>query len=428
MKKYFYFMLTLVIVFITGSLFAGSVDYISNQSADFFRTLNRNAVTDSADAVNYNPAGVMKMNNGLYTNASGQYLMKNYTAENEKAIHTTYCPDEYKSDEPSIIPDAYVVYKQDSWAAFAAFTVPAGGGKLKFDDGTPMVRLALASYGGSNNIKWLKLSSMYLAGTLGGAYKINDMFSVSLGARYINAAKSIDVDAKNPNATYTIGKKIVSVDLDAQGFGGIIGLNINPIKDVNIGLRYETVTKLEWDTSVDGSAVGKGIVQGLGYKDGEKERKDLPALLGFGIAYDVLPQLKLSSSFQYYFIKQASWHHYKGSNKSKTNKYYDNGYEVGLAAEYKVIPQLVLSVGYLWADIGGNEKTYNDFEFALNSHTFSLGAKYEAISNLNIILGCAWSKYIDATGKPWLSPTTQMEIKYTKDVKTIALGVDYKIL
>jgi long-chain fatty acid transport protein len=431
MKKYLYVFLALVIVFLTGDLFAGSVDYLSNQSAEFFRTLNRNAVTDSADAVNYNPAGVMKMQNGLYANASGQYLMKTYTVDNDKPAYEAISPDKYKSEEPSIIPNAYLVYKQDNWAAFAAFTVPAGGGKLEFDNGTPMVRFAVnvglggggAGLLGANNIDSLKMYSMYMAGTLGGAYKINDMFSISLGARYISATKSIDVDAKTPQA-YTIGNKIMSIDLDAQGIGGIIGLNVNPIKDVNIGLRYETVTKLKWDTSVKSTSTWTNIIGLLGYKDGEKEKKDLPALFGFGVAYDLLPQMKISSSFNYYFIKQAKWEHYNGT---KTNKYYDNGYEVGLAVEYKVIPQLLLSAGYLWADIGGNKKTYSDFEFALDSHTFSLGAKYEAISGLNISLGLGWSKYIDGTGEPALS-IYQQKIKYSKDVKTIALGVEYKIL
>ena len=414
-------------IFFAADVFAGSVDYLSNQSAEYIRTFNRNAATDSADAVNYNPAGVMKLQNGLFVNASGQYLMKNYTAEDELTTgsHPIVNPDEYKSDTSSIIPAAYFVYKLDNWAAFAAFTVPAGGGKLEFDKGTPMVRLALAALGQHTNIDALQLSSMYLGGTLGGAYKINDMFSVSLGARYISAEKSIKVTAIAPSA-HTYGTTFTNVDLESQGIGGIIGLNVNPIKDVNVGLRYETITKLKWDTSVKaGSPQVGGIVTLLGYGDDETEKKDLPALLALGVSYDILPELKVISCFTYYFIKQAKWEHYNSSD----NKYkdYDNGWEAGLALEYKVLPQLLVSVGYQHTDTGGNEDTWDDFSMVLDSNSYALGAKYEVISGLNINLGLAWTKYIDGTGKPVLSGNEQ-KIKYTKDVKTIALGVEYKIM
>ena len=41
----------------TGSARAGSIDYLTNQSADFIRLLGRNASTDAVDIVSYNPAG-----------------------------------------------------------------------------------------------------------------------------------------------------------------------------------------------------------------------------------------------------------------------------------------------------------------------------------------------------------------------------------
>ena len=46
-------------------LWAGGIDNKTNWSVEYLRILNRNAATDSADAVAYNPAGVMKMDEGL---------------------------------------------------------------------------------------------------------------------------------------------------------------------------------------------------------------------------------------------------------------------------------------------------------------------------------------------------------------------------
>ena len=421
------------------TLFAGSVDYLSNQSAEYIRTFNRNAATDSADAVNYNPAGVVKMQDGLYVNLSNQFFMKTFSGEDNNAA-MAWNTKKYESTEPSLlVPNLYALYKQDSWGAFCAFTIPGGGGSLIFDDGTPMLRTALysgvatvtgsqaAGLAATQNIDKFEMSSMYLAGTLGGAYKINEMFSVSLGIRYINAKKTYTADAQTPNAIYTVSASdtnIADVELTADGFGGIIGVNITPMEKLNIGVRYETNSKLEWDTDVSGSALGGLIVDGLGYADGETEKKDLPALLALGASYDVLPELKVSTSFTYYFIKQATWEHYDGT---ETNDDYDNGWEAGLSAEYKVMPQLLVSIGYLYTKIGGNDKTWMDLEIALDGQAIGAGAKYEVIPGLDINLGFGWSIYKDSNSKYSLSGTPQ-DIEYKKDAKFIALGVQYKAL
>ena len=39
---------------------------------------------------------------------------------------------------------------------------------------------------------YIKASAMYLGGTLGMSYKINDMFSVALAGRYVSAAKAYE--------------------------------------------------------------------------------------------------------------------------------------------------------------------------------------------------------------------------------------------
>ena len=80
MKKLFVLLSMVGLVFLlTAPLLAGGIDNKHNFSAEYIRTLNRNAATDSADAVVYNPAGVMRMENGFYLNFSGQYAAKDYS-------------------------------------------------------------------------------------------------------------------------------------------------------------------------------------------------------------------------------------------------------------------------------------------------------------------------------------------------------------
>ena len=80
MKKLFVFLCVAGLIAASASpLFAGGIENKHNWSAEWVRSLNRNAATDSADAVAYNPAGVMKMDSGFYLNGTGQYALKDYS-------------------------------------------------------------------------------------------------------------------------------------------------------------------------------------------------------------------------------------------------------------------------------------------------------------------------------------------------------------
>ena len=80
MKKLIFGMATLLAA---GTLMAGSVDYLSNQSADYLRTFSRNASLD-ADAAVYNPAGTAFLQPGLTLALSNQSIWKLY--ENKLAL------------------------------------------------------------------------------------------------------------------------------------------------------------------------------------------------------------------------------------------------------------------------------------------------------------------------------------------------------
>ncbi|MCG8640339.1 MAG: long-chain fatty acid transport protein, partial [Desulfobacterales bacterium] len=102
--KILFFSLVLVV---TGSslLWAGGADNKTNWSAEYIGILNRNAATDAADIAMYNPAGVVKMENGLYANLSGHYFPKEY--------NNRINGQDFETDEPSIVPGFFAVYKKD---------------------------------------------------------------------------------------------------------------------------------------------------------------------------------------------------------------------------------------------------------------------------------------------------------------------------
>src|SRR5210317_2673104 len=93
--------LLLTVVF--GSVaYGGAIDNKTNWSAEYIRTLNRNAATDYADIAAFNPAGTVKLQDGFILNGSAQYLSKEYT--NNISDPFPSVTNSYESDEPSVVP------------------------------------------------------------------------------------------------------------------------------------------------------------------------------------------------------------------------------------------------------------------------------------------------------------------------------------
>ena len=390
-------------------IFAGAIDNKTNWSAEWVRTLNRNAATDSADAVSYNPAGVMKMGNGLYLNATGQYAIKDYS--------NTYLGTEYSSDKNDFVPSVFTLYKKDKWAAYGAVTIVVAGGKIDYENGDTTTKILADTVLAALPLDTLfdhrlEAKSYFVGYSVGGAYKINDMLSVSLGARYVDASRKF-----NGYATIGIGAApgvfdtTLGVDYEetGNGWGGIFGVNISPIEELNIGLRYETKTSIDLSTHVTTDDIG--IVT-----EGFKRNRDLPALLGLGVSYKINPKIRLEADLTYYFNEGADWEDNPVTSGDETQK--DNGYDVGIACEYTFHPQWKASVGYMYTDVGIDPDNMSIETPELDASTIAGGIAYKATPRLDLNLGILKVFYQD--------DTTTTGIKYEKDVVIVAAGIQYK--
>jgi long-chain fatty acid transport protein len=92
--------ISLTVFFLAGPALAGGIINKSNQSADYFRTLSRNAATDYADIAAFNPAGIMQMEDGLYGKVDALYIAKDYS--NDVPGY-----GELDQDEPTIMPGIF---------------------------------------------------------------------------------------------------------------------------------------------------------------------------------------------------------------------------------------------------------------------------------------------------------------------------------
>lgn len=425
-----------LMVSLSSPLMAGGIINKQNFSAEYLRTFSRNAATDAADAVAYNPAGVMKLENGVYGNLGIFYAPKDY---NNKIMGVNK-----DSDEPSIVPGLFAVYKQDKWAGFFAFTIPAGGGEVDYKDGsTTTYELGTGLIAKANNtlddaapilagfgipdpslVYYTNLTNQRLEGdswyygyTFGGSYAVNDMISVSAGLRYIDAFKEYKGTVTFSAANSPLGTipginddVTANVDLEqtANGWGGFLGVNISPTEVLNIGFRYETSTKLDFRTDVDVDNLG--VTPTMGFADGSKYREDLPGLLGIGVSYKVNPKFKVDLSYTYYLEKSAHW-------EARLD---DEGgsYDLAISVEYAFNPKLKASLGYMLTNTGIDADHMLPEAPELDANTFCGGIAWKAMENLTLNFALMTTIYD--------SDTRSDGIKLEKNIVGTGMSVQYK--
>ena len=198
MKK---FIATVGLLMCFGVVFAGGLLTNGNQSAQYIRMLSRNAST-TYDAVYFNPAGLMKMENGLFVSVQSQTLFQTKTITSGYPLlnSSTY---EGEVNVP-VFPTAFAIYKMDKVAFSLGFGPNSGGGSAEYKTGLPSFEKSisglvpglagLSKLGQTiTNYKTdisFKGESVFWGIQAGASYKINDMFSVYGGARYVPATNT----------------------------------------------------------------------------------------------------------------------------------------------------------------------------------------------------------------------------------------------
>jgi long-chain fatty acid transport protein len=242
------------------------------------------------------------------------------------------------------------------------------------------------------------------------------MFSVSLGVRFVDASREFKGNATLSVAAAPGSDTTYDVDYEetGDGWGGIIGVNIAPTEELNIGLRYETKTGIDLGTSVTTDTVpGPG---GL-VTDGAERNRDLPALLGLGVSYKFTPKIRVEADLTYYFNEDADWDDNPVTlGADETQK--DNGYDIGIAFEYTFSPKWLASVGYMWTDVGIEPDNMSIETPELDAATFAGGVAFKPTPNWDLNLGILKTYYGDRV--------TSTGIFFEKDVIIIALGIQYK--
>ncbi|MDB5106426.1 MAG: rane protein involved in aromatic hydrocarbon degradation [Fibrobacteres bacterium] len=402
---------------------AGSVDNRNNNSADYIRSVSRNAATDGGDVAIYNPAGTVRLQDGLLVSLNNQTVAK-YNR------HKLIKPDVgYESNIVSpLYPTGFAVYKRDNWAAFGGFSFPGGGGELDYAEGSATVFPIQTNLQSRNPPQDADayLRSLYYGGTVGGAYAISEKYSVSLAARVIYARTDITVDA-GVDLPPRNSSKVVDHMEEARGVGAVLGFDAFPMPGLILALRLEGPTSLEWEvqrSTLNLESVIKDPNLRAGYTanlrqvlrtPGSKFQRDLPATIGLGAAYTFIPGLRADASFNYYMNTLADW----GGIEDR----HEDGWEAALGVEYAWTPRILTSTGVQYTISGAGPDTYQIENPALDSYTLGIGGRFKATDRIGLSAGFAANITFD-DDMPVTSLGTTAGLQ--KDVLVTAVAIEYR--
>jgi long-chain fatty acid transport protein len=422
-----------------GALYAEGVEEHYNMSAEYIRTLNRTATADSADAAFYNPAGIVKLKDGLHINVSNQSLILDFSQDVEGT--------RYKSNTAvKSFPTAFAVYKQDNWGGYFTFTIPGGGGVMNYNKGNESTYFifkqiaynptlqALGTWGDTPMNLHMSFTglSYYPTLTIGGAYEVNKIFSFSLGYRFVYAINQskISVNWQQYQSATPANKTEFSVLFDLEEtaitHSGVMGINISPTDNINIGIKYEMKSPLELKTKVnqkyiviagtDYTEIAEGFAPGMLPANGKKRNRDIPSLLAMGISYMITPDLRIETDLICYLNKYSTLDDGTGYKQN-----YRNSYDTGFTFEYTVTKTIKASLGFLYVRIQAKQADYGLSENpSLDGYGVSGGIRYEPIKDLLINIGLLKSFFIEAVNSK--------QTTLNKDVWDAGLGVEYRFL
>ena len=261
--------------------FAGGLLTNTNQSAQFIRMMSRNASTD-IDAVYFNPAGLIHLEDGWHFAVHNQTIFQTKTIDSKFPLLN----DGYYEGVVNVpvFPSAFAVYKNEDWAFSLGFGPNGGGGSATFDRGLPSFEIpitkvvpglagltqinpALNVTGYSAELSF-EGTSVFWGIQLGATYMVSDMLSVYGGVRYLPAKnayqgtiRSIQLEVNDQY--YPAPAWLLDVSGSVQGMADMAGgaaANVDPL--IQAGAGSYTLPQLEDAGTID-AATRVSLEQGL---------------------------------------------------------------------------------------------------------------------------------------------------------------------
>ncbi|MGL5989092.1 OmpP1/FadL family transporter [Cetobacterium sp.] len=405
MHKFKILLLTLI-AGLNVSTMGASIDHIQNYSAEYGGNPAQQGAINIGSTVYFNPAGLMRLENGTYMVGGLQYAFGDQNMNEDG--------NDFSTDLSSPIPNFALYKKTDDGAYFWTMGGIGGGASLAYKKSIP---LALGPFDANKFLKntQVKGSNVYVQTTLGKAYNLNDKWSASVALRGVYGKRTMNAKT---TLNFANAKEIsIDAEREAFGIGSQLGLNYTPNNKLNVGFRYDSKIKLDFKTNstTNGNDNPSGeFIEGVllkkypVYRDGIKTRRDLPTLAALGASYKVTDQWTTFIGGNYYFNESATMDRVEGMNVD-----YDNGWEVSLGSEYWINKKFAWLVGFNYADTGAPDKSFAATEYALDSTMVGTGFKYKPNDS---------TEWTVAFNHYFYDSRTVENIKYEKEISSIGVN------
>lgn len=473
--------LSLMAFVAASSTFAGGLLTNTNQNAAFVRNFAQEGQI-TLTSIYANPAGGAFLSPGWHLSLNTQTAFQErnidttfpyfqYNAKNPNKTHS------FKGEAIApIIPSFTVSYNREKWSLSAHFAITGGGGKCEFDKGlgsfesayagmlmkkmsTPGVFQKLLTLGlmengydattasaiaatgkfqGYNVNSFMKGRSYYFGLQLGGTYKILDNLSAYVGLRGVygtcnyNGAVNPSVDysivagGQTINGTHALNNYGIELNCDQTGFGvsPVIGIDWEINKHWNVAAKYEFRTKMNLKNKSE-ILIAEPEVEAqaapiLGqFKDGERVREDVPALLAIGAQYSPIEKVRIDAAYHQFFDKDSK----KYGDKQKYIK--NNTHEFLVGAEYDICKLITISASYEYTRYGLGDDFMNDLSFNLSNYMVGGGVRVHPSKYFNIDLGYMCTFYNSRNVTTQMAPGVFKTDHYDRKNHTFGIGFNF---
>lgn len=316
---------------------------------------------DDPSAVAFNPAGI--------TQLVGKHFMTGLTSVTPSTTITTTSKSGVSTSTKNesntwLIPHAYYTQQlsDDVWFGFGLYS--------RFGLGVEYPK----NWPGRTAIKEAHLETVSATPVI--AYKINDEWSVSVGAEVMQAKLKINKNVPVGN----LFENDLSIKGDSYGIGGLAGVHYKPNDEWAFGLSYKSQVrqKFEGEASFDKQFSIPAL--GVNMRDNDAHGTlVLPDEVLFGAVYRPTDRLSIEAGFVW-----TNWSTYNSLNLhidnvavSKERKNWKDTMRYNLGVEYALTEWMDIRGGYTF-DESPVHGDYADYLVPTNDrHLFSTGVGFK---------------------------------------------------
>jgi long-chain fatty acid transport protein len=406
------------------------IDNRVNFSPEWIRSGTRNASNDAVDAAVFNPGALATLPDGFHFAIGNQSLFRKPSHEyNLGDVPVTSAQD----GNDMVFPNVYASYGKNKWALSTGLFVSGGGATANFPSGSFSTDLigfmALGGAMGAYTVaddQYMEASSFYLTSMLGASYELSDKLSIGANVRYLTAMNETSAGltlSGSPMALPDMPLAIKST-AEATGMGASFGVFYRPSEKWSFAARYDMMVPLEFTTEVEKDDFGL-------FTDGQKDHRDLPAVLATGAKYAIKENLRAELDFNYYFQTGADWGKSSVITEERAiSAMAGDAYSTGLGLEYDVNESLLVSLGALYTifdfdDVDGYYTTLGAFETAPGTNfSINTGLRYRFSETIALNAGVSQVMWEDQEIKALVLSPMDVTVKTSNSMTAVGIGLN----